>query len=405
MSGGVTFSPTFVFSYEKQMRAIQEYEYARSLLAENLWWARLAKTVTLEGASDRLTWFLNTATIRPAGAGGNVSFEPLVTQSTEIVPQVYDAGIKVQKSQLLDLRAGGLDSLKEWSMQMGTATAYFPQRLISELLMNGAAADGSANAYDGVPFFADNNTTTTIGGVAVKGHPYNPFRPSLGGYFNWFHGAPSGTYPGALPIDTTNAATDDIAFNNLSKAIAYVGSWKMPDGITPRFIRPRGLLVPSALLPRAVKITDAKYLAFGASSGGGSADVTGVTRRWGLTSAPIEAQELNASTNYPTQILQAMQTATGQASGIIKTYTPQITGSDTSYYLIMEENMSSQLGGLMHVMREPFQTNYFTGDGSTGPSTGLDAVLNRAREIEYICQGRLSGQYGHPYGVIRIDAT
>ena len=405
----ISLTPTFVFSYERTMEAIREEEYARALLSVNNWWGRVAKTRDIEGASERIAWFLDTAKIEPVGKGGNLPFAPLVTQSLEVFPERWGSAIQVKKDQLLDLQANGLNILAEWSAQIGSKIAYHPQRMISEMIMNGANTDGSANAYDGVPFFADNTTTTTIGGVAVKGHPYNPYQPALGGYYNWLHGSSSGSYPGALPIDVTNATTVDTAFNNLAKAIAYIGSWKMPDGITPRFIRPRGILVPPALLPRAVEITDAKFIAQAAgSSGGGSGDIMAVHQRWGLDGPPIECQEFSASTSYSTQIILGQNTALGQQSGASVAYNETITGSDTSWYLIMEEARTSVLGGLIHVVREPFRVNYFSGEGGSGMPTGMtgmDAILNRLLEIEYHCTGRVSAQYGHPYAVVRVDAT
>jgi hypothetical protein len=404
-------TPSFVFKYEKRMRAISEDEYARTLLAENVWWPKLAKTLPIDGASERLTWFLNTAEIKPAGDGGNVQFDPLVTQSTELVPQRYRSAIEVTKDQLLDLRGGGLDILADWSRQVGAATAgWFPQRLLAELLLNGANTDGSANAYDGVPFFADNTTSTTFGGTAVLGHPYNPWLPNVGGYANWLHGSAttynaglggaSVPYPGALAIDDT--VSIDTAFINLGKAIAYARGLKMPNGITPRYLSPVGIVCPPRITPRVAELTDAKFIAQAASTGGGSGDVTATLRRWGLE-MPIEAPELAATTSYSSQILQAAQSATAQASGIKTAYTETFTGSDTTWYLIMRESMTTQLGSFIYVNRFPFQTNYFTGDTSTGAATGIDAVLNRALQIQYICQGRVSMQYGHPYGVFRID--
>jgi hypothetical protein len=414
--GDVQLTPAFVFRYEKRMRAIQENEYARTLLAENNWWPKVAKTLPIDGASERLTWFLNTAQIRPAGDGGNIQFDPLVAQSTELVPQVYESAIRVQKDQLLDLRGGGLDTLADWSMQVGAATAgWFPQKILAELLMNGAATDGSAAAYDGVPFFADNTTSTTFAGVSLIGHPYNPYLPGLGGYVNWLHGsattfvsgAATVTYPGALPIHAVGSGnvSVDTAFNNVAQAIAYAKSIKMPNGITPRYLAPIAMVVPPALIFRATEITQAKVIAQAAgASGGGGADVEAVIRRFGLQ-VPIQADELASSTSYTTQIKQAAQAAITQASGVTTIYKPTITGNDTTWYLIMRENMTSQLGGFIYVNRFPFQTNYFTGDTSTGPATGIDAILNRARQVEYICQGKVGMQYGHPYAVLRIDGS
>jgi hypothetical protein len=209
------------------------------------------------------------------------------------------------------------------------------------------------------------------------------------------------TYPGALPIDDSVSITT--AFVNLGKAIAYVGGWKMPNGITPRFLRPRMLLVPPRMVPQVAQLTDTRFIAQVAGSGAGSGDVQATIQRWGLE-RPIEVQEFAAKTNYTTQLQMAAQTATGQASGITTLYNKTIQGSDTSWYLVMEEMRTTTLGAFIHVLREPYKVNYFFGEGASG-ATGIDAILNRMLEIEYICQGRMSLQYGHPYAVLRVDAS
>lgn len=390
-------TPSFVFQYEKRMQAIREDEFARALSDRDTnYWRRISKQLDIDGASERKTWFLNTAEIRADGLGGTQDFDPLVTQTTELVPQRYKSGTKVKKDQLLDLRGGGLDILTEWSSQIGYKSAYFPQRLLSELIMNGANSDGSANAYDGVQFFADSSVN---GGV---GHYVNPWQPGLGGYMNWLHGAASGTYPGACPID--DSVTLDQAFINFSKVLAYTRGWKMPDGITPRFLRPAGVLIPPRMTTQTMQLLAAKSIAQAAKTGGGGADVEMIVKRWGMPD-PIIADELASTTNYQTKIMQAMQTSTGQATGLQTAYTETIQGNDTTWYLVMEANMSSQLGGIVHVVREPFRTNYFFGEGGMGAATGIDAILNRALEIEYLHTGRMSMQYGHPYAFVRIDAS
>ena len=405
-------TPTFVWSYERQMAALKEEEYARSLLAENNWWSKVVKTRPIEGATERLTWFLQTAQIEPVGKGGNIPFTPLVTQTTELVPARYASATSVKRDQLLDLRGGGLDILSEWAGQVGVQTAYFPQFLAAELLMNGTNADGSANAYDGLPFFSDQSAP----------HPVNPYNTTVGTpsqaswvanpgafYANWLHGSAVSSvgYPGACPLDSTNAATTDIAFNNLSKVIAYARGLKMPNGKTPRFLSPAAIICPPAMTTRVTQLlgaysVSANYqIAQGAASGGGGATVDGMIRRWGLAD-PIEASELSATTNYSTEI----QVQATDGSGVTKAYTETITGSDTSWYLVMKQNNTSTLGGMIHVLREPFRMNLFTGEGTSGAiPTGLDAILNRALELEYIAQGRISLQPGHPYAIIRVDAT
>lgn len=389
-------TPSFVMQYERRMRAITENEYVRRLAASNTWWNKVCRTMPIEGSTERVTWFLNTAMIEPVGPTltGGITFENLVTQTAEYPSFRHAKGIRVQRDQLEDLDGTGLNILAEWSSQIGNEMAYYPQRLAAQLILNGANTDGSANAYDTVPFFAKNTTTTTIGGVSVTGHPLNPFRPSLGGYANWLTSTSSGSYPGALPID--ESVTVDVAVQNLGKAIAYLSSVKMPNGVDSRFLTPQFILAPPRLAPRLRQITDAKFIAQAAATGGGSGDVKALIEGWGL-GTPVIANELGAATSYTYQ--QPFQVA---STGNTNFATETVSGSDTTWYIVAQENMSTNLGGLLHVLRKPFKVTYYTGDSG---GTGMDAVLDRSNEFEYHCQGRMSNQYGHPYAIFRVDAT
>lgn len=386
-------TPTFQMQYERRMRAITETEYARRLAAPHVWWNRVARPVPIEGKTERITWLLDTATIEPIGptGTGRLGFEELVTQTAEYPTFRHGRGISVQRDQIEDLDGTGLDILAKWSQNIGNETAYYPQRLFSQLILNGANTDGSANAYDGVPFFADNTTNSGTG------HPYNPFATALGGYANWLHGAASGSYPGACPIDAVNAATVDIAFQNLQKVITWISSLKMPNGVDPRFLTPVFLLIPPALTQRAFQITDAKFIAQAAgSSGGGSGDIEAVIQAWGL-GRPIVVQEFGAAFSY-TYKMPFVVTNTG---GQINFLTETVSGSNTSYYVVCQEMQTSQLGGLLYVTRKPFKVNYYSGDNGGMNSADLD----RMNEFEYHVQGRMSAQYGHPYTIFRVDAT
>lgn len=389
-------TPSFVMQYERRMRAITENEYVRRLASNFTWWNKFVRTMPIEGKTERITWLLETATIEPVGPSGtgSLTFEDLVTQTVEYPSFRHGKGITVQRDQIEDLDGTGLNVLAEWSKQMGNEMAYYPQRLATQLILNGANTDGSANAYDTVPFFADGSTSRTIGGVAVKGHPYNPWRPSLGGYSNWLKGSSSGSYPGALPID--DSVSVDVALKNLGKAIAYISSWKMANGVDPRFLTPVAIMGPPAMAPRLRQLLDAKFVAQAASGGAGSADVIALIQGWGL-GTPVIAQELGAGFSYTYQSPFVVP-STGNTSFLTET----VTGSDTTYYIIMQEASSSTLGGLLYVLRKPFKVTYYTGDGG---GTGVDAVLDRANQLEYHVQGRLSIQYGHPYTVVRVDQT
>lgn len=383
-------TPSFVFEYERRMRTITEAEYARRMASENIWYPSVMRPIQMEGRTERVAWLLETATIEPVGPSGTgkLEFENLVAQTVEFTSYRHGKGIRVQRDQFEDLDGTGLQEVEAWSRQIGGEIGYYPQRLCSQLILNGAATDGTANAYDGIPFFAD-NTSNTVNGVSVNGHPFNPFRPSLGGYQNWCHGSASGNYPGALAID--ESVSVDVALQNLGKAVAHIARNKMPNGVDPRFLEVSHILVPPRMAPRLRELLGAKYIAQAASSGGGSADVAALISGWGL-GTPVQVQEFGASQSYT---FDMPFIANGNATSLRET----VSGSDTTWYIITKQAMTTQLGGLLLMNRKPFKVTYYTGD-SGGP---LQVELDRANELEYHVQGRVAAQYGHPYGVYRFD--
>ncbi len=387
-----TITPTFLMSYERRMRAITENEYVR-LLSE-MWWNKVARQITIDGARERLTWLLNTAKIErlgPTGVG-SMTFEGMQTQTVDYLVGKHGTGINVHRDQIEDLDGTGLNTLAEWSAQVGVQSAYYPQKMFSQLILNGAATDGTAAAYDSVPFFAD-NTARTLGGNSVKGHPYNPFKTNLGGYQNWLKGASSGAYPGALPID--DSQTVDQALINLGKAIAHISTVRMPNGEDPRMLKPVYMIAPPRMAPRVRQLHNAKVIAQAAVSGGGGGDVEALIRGWGL-GEPVIAQELGAGTtyNYTTDYI----TSTGLAASAAAS----VTGSDTTYYLVCQEMASTSLGGLLYIGRKPFKVNYYTGDAG---GTAMSAELDRTDEFEYHCKGRMGAGYGHPFTIFRFDGA
>jgi hypothetical protein len=393
------------------MKVITESEYKRRIAAENFWAPKILRDTNIERKTERITWWLDTATIQPLGptGDGEMEFESLVAQTVEYPTYKHGKGLRIQRDQLEDLDGTGLNQAAKWSELMGSETAYYRQRLASQVILNAANTDGSAAAYDGVPFFADNTTNS------AHGHPLNPFAKSVGGYCNWLHGS-AGTsltgpgftsqpYPGALPID--ESVTTDVALTNLRKAWSYIKSIKMPNGIDPRFLRPKYIMGPPALAARIAMLTDAKFIAQAAATGGGSADIVAYIKRMGFEVEPIIADEFAASTDYSTTLPFMSLTGSGGSGGTVKggnvTSLPEtIQGSDTTWYIVCEEGQTSQLGALLHVLRKPFKITYYTGDSG---GTGLDAILDRIEEFEYHCRGRASVQLGHPYCIFRVDAS
>jgi hypothetical protein len=362
-------TPSFLFDFESNLRVISVNEYARML--KSLWYQRVTKTLTSKGKKDVIGWLLDTATIEAQGKGGNVRFSDMHMIEQTIENLDAGRGLKIRKQQFEDADGNGVAIGQKWVQNISAQSAYWPQKLIANLIKAGSSTLG----YDGKNLFS---SSETIGSAATNAHPYNPNQPSLGGFANWFTGAASGTkgYPGACPIDVTDAATVDIARNNLNKVIAYIaGSILMPNGKDPRFLKATCLIHPPALTGRVQQITKAKFIGQAAgSSGGGSGDIEAMVRNYGF-GEPIEAPELSA------------------ANG----------GSDTTYYVACEEIAAGdQLGALVYQVREPFAIQFYSGSGS---ADGLDAVLYRAQELEWLTHGRNAGAPGHPYMIFRVDAT
>jgi hypothetical protein len=358
--------PSFLFDFESEMARITENEFARLIASDNLWWQEVTKTRPTGKKREIIAWLLSNQRIYDAGkTGGNIQFDDMYAVSTEYDVRNAAAGLELQKNQVTDNDGDGFDFAREWSANMGAFAAYWPQSLVATLILNGATAT-SGLAYDGLNFFVNGAGTL---------HPYNQFQTAFGGFANWFTGAAAGAYPGALPID--ESIDTNTALLNLQKAIAYIATIKMPNGVTPRFLKPRRLLVAPRLVARAQQLTNAKFLAQPTTGGGGTGDVSAIISNWGFVQ-PIEVQEFAGQT-----------TGDGKAADLV-------------WYLACEQMTTTQLGGLVYVDREPFKVKYYTGDGG---GTGQDAILDRARTLEWHIDGRNIAGYGHPYVLFRFDPS
>jgi hypothetical protein len=331
---------------ESRMRKIQENEYLR--LTSKLWWDKCTKVMTSGARREIITWALNTAQLEDQGKGGNIAFEDMVLLETEFSAKTAGKGLKLRRQQFEDLDGNGVNLASEWAAQMGAQHAYWPQKQVATFLKNGDLA--TSLTYDGRPFFD-------------TAHPVNPQNVGAGTFSNLFTGG------NAVPIDVS--VTADVALANLAKVFARIASIKMPNGSDPRFLRPSGILCGPTLFPRAVQLTNARFIAQAAATGGGGADVEALISAMGY-GQPICADEFGG---YE---------------------------SDTTFFVIAEQVTSSQLGGLVYVDREPFSTRYYTGRGG---GNGVDAVLDRADELEWHSSGRNVVGYGHPFTVFKCKAT
>ncbi|AKF06073.1 Mu-like prophage major head subunit gpT family protein [Sandaracinus amylolyticus] len=339
-------TPAFLFDLESNMRTITTNEFAR--LTRNLWWNKIAKRIDSKSKKERIAWLLETAKIeRTIKGGGQMVFEDIVGTTTEFENENAVAGLKLKKEQLEDHDGNGVQLATHWSKQVGALAAYWPQEVVAN------AIKANPVTYDGLAFFHN-------------AHPVNPFASEYGTYANLFTGAAAGVYPGALPIDAS--VTVEVALANLQKAIAYIGSIKMPNGKNPRKLRVSAIIVPPALMARAVQLTNAKLIVQSAATGALAGDVEAVIQYMAL-GQPIQAEEFGAN----------------------------FGGSDTDYYLACEEITSDELGAFVYVDREPFQVVYH------GPLT--DAELARMRELQWTTEGRNTVGPGHPYQLFKCRAT
>lgn len=340
-------TPEYMMDLESNMQTLTEREYAR--LGSALWWRSITKLRTTGALRDVVMWLLSTATIKDQGKGGNIAFSDLVSQYTEIENRFSGDGLRLRRQQLEDTDGNGVDLAGQWSADIGAYMAYWPQKQVTKLLKNAHTANYVS--YDKLPFFS-------------AAHPVNPYKAQAGTYANVFTGAATATYPGACPID--DSVSLDVALSNLSKIVSYIATIRMPNGEDPRFLRPKAILCSPRMFPRAVQLTNAKFIAQAVGTGGGSADVEALINALGFAT-PTQADELAGFEN------------------------------DTTFFVAAEQVSSSQLGAVLYTEREPFKINYY-GNIDT-------AELNRAQQLEWHCNGRNAVSCGHPYLLFKVQAT
>ena len=353
-------TPTFVSDLKTRVQDIANEDYQR--LKQDIWWNKIATTQNSTTKKERLTWLLSTGLLEEvAHDGGEVAYDTLLRASTEFENKFVRKGLKVKFEEFEDLDGGavmlaggrvagraGFDAISKWTRDIAAHAAYWPQQKLAEAII------ANPTAYDAKSFFATD-------------HPVNPLDASFGTFANDFTGGASGSYPGALPIDT--GVTAEVALQNLAKAIAYIrGFIKMPNGVLLRKLRVTGIMVPPELAARATQLTSAKFIAQSAASGALSGDIVGLVSYLNL-GVPIIADELGAA----------------------------MGGSATTYYLIVQELSSPQMGAFIYSNREPITISY------VGPET--DAELARSRELQWIAQGRNTVAPGHPFQLFRCRAT
>ncbi len=340
-------TPTLVQDFETRVHTIVQDEYLR--LTQNLWWQQVATVKPSLGETEYFNWLLNTVQIQDQGLGGNLAYSDLVTEATSIANRDSGVALRIRKNQLDDVYNGikgglGYQLGADWAKQVGAYMAYWPQKKVVDVLKNGHTV-GLYPAYTTKALFATD-------------HPLNPYNLAAGTYKNLFTGGDA--------ADISVAVTPDVALANMSKVFSLIATIKQANGEDPRYLRPKAILCAPKLYPRAVQLTDAKFLAMAAASGGGGADVTGLIKALGF-GTPIMVDELAGFE------------------------------SDTSWFVVAEQLAASDLGGIVYLEREPYSIT------SYGLMT--DADLGRAQQLEWQCHGRNGIAPGHPFLIFKVKAA
>jgi phage major head subunit gpT-like protein len=212
-------TPVFQMTFQSNLSVKFSNGWNRTL--KKLWWQLLAVTQQSNTLKEAYEWMLETAQIRSTGSkGAELEFEDLVAQSFEITNENFGDGLRLSRNSIEDNK---YDRAAQWSAQVGSAAAFWPQRQLVTLIQNGKVG----KSYDGAPFFS-------------ASHPVNPFDASLGNYSNLFT---------ALPLTSANVA----------EAVSRISQIKHP-GDAPRYLEPEILVVDPSKRLAALEITGAEVI-------------------------------------------------------------------------------------------------------------------------------------------------
>jgi len=319
-AAGQMLTPNFVVDFETNLEAVVEDGYAN--MQASLWWEAVMAVWPFGDAKRKKTQFnIQSAQITDRGStGGEIGYDDIESHYIEATNGHFGRGLRLTRDHINDNQ---IDHAGQWASDMGKEMAYFPQKRAVGLLTNGT----SALAYDALPYFS-----------AV--HWRNP-RARTGETYKNLHTN--------LPLNPAN----------LAGVVAYIRSQvKMPNG-TPRFLRPRKLVVPSSLYKAAKETVGAKQFVQLLSAGSTAfSAVDNVLTEYGFD-APIEGFEL----------------------------------PDGAYYVVCDM-ASEPIPGLVLYEREPFHLTTYA-DMS-------QLELNRINEFEWDLDGRMGEQYGHPYFIHKV---
>lgn len=342
----IVITPQWVGTFEKAQRTLIQNAWDR--VNKNLVWDKFMEVRPSSTLTELYMWLLETAQIHDEDQGGQKSFDSIAATFFEITNKNSGSALKLTRNEIEDnmlarpgMTQGGpaLDYAANWARQIGGASAYWPQEKMFDLIKAGEGTT-LGTAYDALAFFS-------------KVHPVNKFDSSKGTYANLLSGSPSGIYPGACPIDITNAPALADAASNFAAAVAYIESLTQPNG-KPRYLKVKYALAGQDLKKRLHEILSTRFF-------GQDGSTENVLTSYGIE--PVTAPEL---------------TTAGE------------------YYLACEQ-LTAEGGALIFQDRSPYVLTSYT------PET--QAQLQLRKEFVWSYDGRNAASYGHPYLLFKVKPT
>jgi hypothetical protein len=380
----------------KSVRTSVEYrglrEYAR--VTANLVYQRFTNVIPIDSGEKKLLARLETAIIKDYGEfGGGIDYEKPQFFEVPVSASYQKGGLEMNEAQFSDngiYGKVGVEGASDWAFSVMAEAARWPQAQSIALLRSGTSSTfltGPAygktigNCYDGAPLFS-------------FAHPYNWQMPSVGYFCNLFTGGSlvdgrgidvnhtytvcPGFCPLAGPFGTASAEISlAAAFDNLWKTIAYIRTIKMPNGITPRYLEPTGIICGPKLAKNVELLTNAQFINMQSGSSGGATDIKGTITRMGLE-PQIVLPELGGNTDIDAD-------------------------EDYDWYLICEaQARESRYGAVIFAPREPFNLRMYA---AVSGSEGINLALAEANLVKWITQGRSGVTVGLPQFIFKNQTT
>jgi phage major head subunit gpT-like protein len=243
-------TPTFVQNFQTNLSYRYQTGWSRTL--KNLWVRDVCLFQTSDSAIDYFEWMLDGAHIRPLNTEGDeLDFEDLVAQSFSIESEYFGTGLKMYRKHIEDNK---YDRAAHWSASVGAAAAYWPQRVATQLLLNGKVN----TCFDNLAFF---HAT----------HYVNPYDTGLGTYKNLHTSKP-------LTAGNLAAVVADI------NAIPHAGD-------APLYLKPTKILVDPSNKLKAEMLLGADYYTDPTNTNG-TAPATNIIRKSYSFGEPIVVPEL-----------------------------------------------------------------------------------------------------------------